>query len=199
VTSFEHWQRLHNFLSASKTVAAGVRGNAKLRFSPLSITSEVARYLLTRLARWRLLRAVTNSHKTLECRPNLSNKSQTTKMGPDLQFVHQPINKREIDMKLASKHRFLTALLFVSFAIIASTPSSAQASSGCYVSDPTRTPLNIRTAPNGRVFSTVRNGMNVAVLEYDFDNRGRRWARIEFLDRGVETRGWVIARFLTCS
>ena len=78
-----------------------------------------------------------------------------------------------------------------------SAPATAQRAP-CVVRDTSGTPLNIRAAPNGRVFATVRNGMRVAVLDYDYDRQGRQWALILFSDRGVETRGWVIRRYIAC-
>lgn len=84
-------------------------------------------------------------------------------------------------------------------AMMAAAAAPAQAQDApCVVRDTSGTPLNIRATPNGRVFATVRNGMQVSVLEYDYDRRGREWALILFRDRGVQTRGWVIRRFIAC-
>lgn len=82
-------------------------------------------------------------------------------------------------------------------AALATAPAQGQPAP-CVVRDTSGTPLNIRAAPNGRVFATVRNGIRVSVLDYDFDRRGREWALILFSDRGVETRGWVIRRYVSC-
>ena len=45
----------------------------------------------------------------------------------------------------------------------------------CIVADPSPTPLNIRTAPYGRVVSTIRNGIEVNIFDHTADSRGRDW------------------------
>lgn len=50
-------------------------------------------------------------------------------------------------------------------AIFAATTLAAQAQSRCRVMDPTSTPLNVRTAPNGRIVGALPNGLLVTVLD----------------------------------
>jgi hypothetical protein len=73
-------------------------------------------------------------------------------------------------------------------AIIALTASAAHA--GCIVIDPTGTPLNIRSTPNGQIIGTLRNGVSVAIQGTAYDSGGRLWANI-----GI---GWVFREFVSC-
>ncbi|MGO9173192.1 MAG: SH3 domain-containing protein [Rhodomicrobium sp.] len=68
--------------------------------------------------------------------------------------------------------------------------ASAAAQAGCVVTDPTGTPLNIRTAPNGEIIGTLRNGAAVTIQSTAYDSRGRLWANI-----GI---GWVFREFISC-
>jgi uncharacterized protein YraI len=60
----------------------------------------------------------------------------------------------------------------------------------CVVTDPTGTPLNIRSSPNGRIVGTLRNGARVTIETVTYDSQGRAWANI-----GV---GWVFREFISC-
>ncbi len=65
----------------------------------------------------------------------------------------------------------------------------------CTVVDPTGTPLNVRSAPGGKILANLRNGQEVEVIEHQ-DFRGKRWAhvaRFEYMEPG-----WVFARYLKC-
>ena len=65
--------------------------------------------------------------------------------------------------------------LFVSMVVtgtsvlaVAQSGSPAMSSDGlpaCVVVDPTSTPLNIRTAPNGQITGTLPNGQAIRILE----------------------------------
>jgi uncharacterized protein YgiM (DUF1202 family) len=74
----------------------------------------------------------------------------------------------------------------------------AQACDGppvCTVVDPTGTPLNVRSGPNGKILSTLRKGSKVEVVEHT-DHKGKRWARVaKFQDA---TYGWVFEAYLKC-
>jgi serine protease Do len=67
----------------------------------------------------------------------------------------------------------------------------------CRVMDPTDTPLNVRTAPGGRIVGTLSNGTLVTIL--DRSSVGERmWAYVgRFEDRGPI--GWVYREYLDCS
>jgi hypothetical protein len=45
------------------------------------------------------------------------------------------------------------------------SPSGDKAETLCRVVDPTTTPLNVRTTPNGRIVGTLENGAMVSVLD----------------------------------
>ncbi len=68
--------------------------------------------------------------------------------------------------------------------------AAGTAQARCVVTDPTGTPLNIRSAPNGEVVGTLRNGVAVSIRTITYDNQGRAWA-----DIGV---GWVFREFVSC-
>lgn len=79
--------------------------------------------------------------------------------------------------------------------VSASLPASAQ--SRCKVTDPTATPLNVRTSPLGRIVGTLPNGKLVSVAEYDTDSKGRAWAYVCDYHNGRPI-GWVYREFITC-
>ena len=65
----------------------------------------------------------------------------------------------------------------------------------CMVSDPTGTPLNVRSYPNGPVISTLRNGTLVIVRGSRQDDRGRPWARLFSRDGEI---GWIFREYVSC-
>ena len=68
----------------------------------------------------------------------------------------------------------------------------------CVVSDPTGTPLNIRTVPNGGdVVETLTNGTKIRIVSTQKDGRGRIWSQIE-RDAGGQVLGWVYQDYLEC-
>jgi hypothetical protein len=73
----------------------------------------------------------------------------------------------------------------------------AKAQQRCVVTDPTGTPLNIRSRPNGAVIGRMGNGVQVAILAYTADDRGRPWALVR-LRGGDIIEGWVFREFVTC-
>jgi len=50
------------------------------------------------------------------------------------------------------------------------------AQSHCRVMDPTGTPLNLRTAPNGQILGNLANGVLVAVVDQAVGSTSSRWA-----------------------
>ena len=66
----------------------------------------------------------------------------------------------------------------------------------CVVVDPTSTPLNMRTVPNGQVMATIANGQAVRMLSQTKDSRGRPWANIA--DANLRPLGWVFREYLVC-
>lgn len=75
--------------------------------------------------------------------------------------------------------------------------SSRDASAAnCSVADPTPTPLNIRTSPNGKIVRTITNGERVRILDQTRDPRGKQWVYIA--DVGSQPLGWVFREYLAC-
>lgn len=66
----------------------------------------------------------------------------------------------------------------------------------CVVADPSDTPLNVRTGPNGKVVSTVPNATRVVVLDNAIDRTGDAWAYI--VEDGERPLGWVFRRYIVC-
>ncbi|WLT38798.1 SH3 domain-containing protein [Synechocystis sp. B12] len=92
------------------------------------------------------------------------------------------------------KSLFLTSILCF---VLTATPS--QAKEICKVTDPTGTPLNVRESPNGKVINALRNNREVEILEIDFDQQGRPWAKVASYYQGrYRVWGWVIREFISC-
>ncbi|MBV8755334.1 MAG: trypsin-like peptidase domain-containing protein [Hyphomicrobiales bacterium] len=66
----------------------------------------------------------------------------------------------------------------------------------CKVADPSGTPLNLRSGPNGRILGALQNGLPVGIVEQTMDDRGRPWVLIAGSD-GM-TLGWVFREYLSC-
>lgn len=75
--------------------------------------------------------------------------------------------------------------------------TSAQAQSRCRVMDPTGTPLNVRTAPMGRVVATIENGYLVSIIDQTRDRQGKPWVYVARRTDG-EPLGWVYREFIAC-
>jgi hypothetical protein len=90
-------------------------------------------------------------------------------------------------------HKGLLAL----FTVLA-VPGLALADEGrCRVTDPTGTPLNVRTKPNGPIVGTLENGLLVYVIDRSTDSRGKAWVYIG--DRSSRLPlGWVFREFISC-
>ena len=90
------------------------------------------------------------------------------------------------------------AALFLTL-FIAFTPLvvAAHAQTQCVVNDPTGTPLNVRTAPNGQIIGTLKNGISVSVIDHSIDLHQKPWVYVS--DRAGQRLGWVFREFITCS
>ncbi len=86
-------------------------------------------------------------------------------------------------------------LLACALAAAWSAPAMAQAR--CMVTDPTGTPLNVRTSPWGKVIGTVPNGMVVRVIDSAKDDKGRPWVYVRAYEGGAPL-GWVFREFVSC-
>lgn len=85
--------------------------------------------------------------------------------------------------------RYSFAVCFSLFLILSLNTAEAQ-SPRCRVMDPTGTPLNVRSAPNGQIVGTLYNGTIVYIRGISYDSKGRSWANVG--------SGWVYREFLAC-
>jgi hypothetical protein len=76
-------------------------------------------------------------------------------------------------------------------------PPSQSITARCRVTDPTNTPLNVRTAPNGKIVSALQNGTLVSILDQTVDREGKPWVYIGTY-RTNEPIGWVYREYLSC-
>ena len=65
----------------------------------------------------------------------------------------------------------------------------------CVVADPTGTPLNIRTSPNGKIVGKIANGERIRISDQMTEN-GKQWAYIS--NTASRPMGWVFRKFLAC-
>jgi len=70
----------------------------------------------------------------------------------------------------------------------------------CTVSDPTGSPLNVRSTPGGkRIVAKLKNGTRVFVENYSGDAQDRSWAEVRLTGKKVnKPLGWVLQEFLDC-
>ncbi|MBR1282823.1 SH3 domain-containing protein [Bradyrhizobium sp. AUGA SZCCT0177] len=65
----------------------------------------------------------------------------------------------------------------------------------CIVADPTGTPLNIRTSPNGKIVGKIANGERIRISDQTTED-GKQWAYIS--NAASRPIGWVFRKFLVC-
>src|SRR4051812_2114731 len=70
-----------------------------------------------------------------------------------------------------------------------------QQPSRCRITDPTGTPLNIRTSPNGRVVGALENGRSVTIIDRTFDRQRRPWVYVADAHDG-QPLGWAFREFV---
>lgn len=85
--------------------------------------------------------------------------------------------------------------LFILAMVLFATQSQAQ--SRCKVMDPTGTPLNVRTEPNGRVVEVLPNGVLVSIIGSSRDRRNKPWAYVADFYTQLPI-GWVFREFIAC-
>lgn len=66
----------------------------------------------------------------------------------------------------------------------------------CRVADPTGTPLNVRTVPNGAIIGTLSNGTTVTILD-NSASQGKAWAFVARAEDQLHL-GWVFRDYLDC-
>ena len=77
-----------------------------------------------------------------------------------------------------------------------SMAGGAFAQNVCVVNDPTGTPLNVRSQPNGTILGALYNGTRVVIRNIEFDRSGQPWAYIVPL--GAGKRGYVFRDYVNC-
>jgi hypothetical protein len=70
-----------------------------------------------------------------------------------------------------------------------------QARNACIIADPTGTPLNIRTSPNGKIVGKISNGERVRISDQTTEG-GKEWAYIS--SGASRPMGWVFRKFIVC-
>jgi Bacterial SH3 domain len=90
-----------------------------------------------------------------------------------------------------------TSTAAVACLLLATSFDVASAQQRCRVMDPTGTPLNVRTSPNGTIVGALRNGVLVSVIDRTVDGRGRPWV---YIAHRASRRpiGWVFREFIAC-
>jgi hypothetical protein len=92
----------------------------------------------------------------------------------------------------------MTSLLHgaaVSVCLTLSAPAALAAYGQCSVDDPTGTPLNVRTAPNGTIVTTLVNGTQVEIVD-EMRIGTKHWL---FVARQGERLGWVFGAYIVCT
>ena len=65
----------------------------------------------------------------------------------------------------------------------------------CQANDPTGTPLNVRSEPNGKIIAHLKNG---TIVEQTNTPRTDKWVEISFLSGKKKVTGWVFRNYLAC-
>jgi len=89
-------------------------------------------------------------------------------------------------------------LVFASVTVCAGARAQSDPAPECLVVDPTPTPLNVRTAPQGQIVGTISNGQSVRILDQAEDAGGKRWAHIANPNSNSRPLGWVFREYLVC-
>lgn len=98
---------------------------------------------------------------------------------------------RVFSMTSFSRAAFILAVLS---SAVSAQPASAAGSGHCLVDDPTGTPLNVRSAPNGTILMALANGTRVDVIE-EMKIGPKRWL---FIARQGERLGWAFGAYVVC-
>jgi hypothetical protein len=93
----------------------------------------------------------------------------------------------------SEKMKILVKLLASSI-VLATLSSPAAARTVCAVVDPTGTPLNVRSSPNGGILGALHNDTLVIIKDIVMFG-GQKWALV-LPDAGKQ--GWVVREYLDC-
>ncbi len=78
----------------------------------------------------------------------------------------------------------------------AMSAEQSQRSISCIVTDPTGTPLNVRSTPNGsEIVTKLSNGRRVLPYRVAYDDKDRHWILI---GDSVHSWGWVFGPYVSC-
>ncbi len=88
----------------------------------------------------------------------------------------------------------LLARTILMAAFLPALAAPALAAGECRVDDPTGTPLNVRSAPNGAILTTLENGTRVEVIE-ETRIGSKRWFLVS---RQGERLGWIFGAYVVC-
>jgi hypothetical protein len=95
---------------------------------------------------------------------------------------------------------FIVGSMMATFAANCATVFAASNTSQCRVMDPTGTPLNVRTSPDGRIVGNLPNDMLVTVI--DHANRpDRQVVALYYISKFSDGKpvGWVFRDFVSCN
>jgi uncharacterized protein YraI len=88
-----------------------------------------------------------------------------------------------------------TALGGLVLAFVLGATAAAHADRRCVVVDPSGTPLNVRSEPDGAILGALHNGATVRLLGAAADSEGRPWA---YVAPRKGKAGWVFRRYIDC-
>ncbi len=88
-------------------------------------------------------------------------------------------------------------MIAASALLLGATVAYAAYGDRCKVTDPTGTPLNVRSAPNGKIIGTLANGVIVSITEYKDDANGKPWVDVADY-KTKKVLGWVFREFVSC-
>jgi hypothetical protein len=92
----------------------------------------------------------------------------------------------------------MTRVLITAMALLFCVNLAAAATGDrCKVTDPTGTPLNGRSGPNGKITGTLANGALVSITEYADDANGKPWVDVADY-KTKKVIGWVFREFVSC-
>ena len=95
------------------------------------------------------------------------------------------------------KNKLLLIILLITNFSFSALPLRAE--TVCKVTDPTGTPLNVRTSPNGKIKGTLKNRQEVYIESIEYDAKGRPWARVGgYILGDYKVLGWVFREFISC-
>jgi Bacterial SH3 domain len=91
----------------------------------------------------------------------------------------------------------LTCTLVLNAGLICAGSIESFAQGPFEIMDPTGTPLNVRASPNGHIVGTLRNGVQVSVLDRAVDRKKQAWVYVGYSE-DQSPIGWVYREFIAC-